>query len=174
MADVVYRIEVTGLSVGGTGVAGGGGSDGDIESPKQSISNTRFNTSTMTGILKGNTSVANGLVGAGLYLGSKALGVALRTVGLRTGNDYLQQEINFNLNILSNLAGGAVTGFATGGIAGAVAGVAVGAVKTGVDAIIAEYTAGITRDWNVASAMETQRVMNYASFGNNRTGGVLY
>lgn len=171
MADVVYRIEVTGLSVGG----GGAESVNDIETPKQNTSSGGgFNSKGVSNVLQGNTSFADGLVGAGVYLGGRAINTYLRTIGLRTGNDYLQQEVDFNLRILSNLFGGAVSGFAVGGVAGAIGGIVVGGIKTGVDALVAQYTAGIKRDWNIAGAMETQRVMNYASFGNNRTGGVLY
>ena len=169
MADIVYRIELTGLDGAGALPTGSGDSKDDKKFKRKP-----FTRKSVQSVIEGDISIAEGLVGVGTYIASRAASTYIRTVGLRTGDSYKQEDINFKLGLLSNIGGGAVSGALLGGPIGAVAGAVVGGVKTGIDAITAEYTAGIKRDWNIASAEETQRVMNYASYGNNRTGGALY
>ena len=169
MADVVYRIEVTGL--GGKSDSTSDEKKKNIEKPEQISS---FNTKGVSNVISGKISALNGAIAVGAYVTNQAVNSYVRTIGLRTGNEYQQQQVEFGLGLAKTLFGSIIGGAVVGGVAGALGGLIMGSVSIGTQAIVSEYQAGIKRDWNIAGAMETQRVMNYASYGNNRTGGVLY
>lgn len=169
MADIVYRIEVTGLEG-----AGSSGTNKPKKEDDKSLKMKPFGRKSVQSVLEGDMSLAEGMAGVGMYIASRAVSTYVRTIGLRTGDSYKQDDINFKLGLMTGIVGGVVGGAVIGGVPGAIGGAVVGAVKTGIDVITAEYTTGIKRDWNIASSQETQRVMNYASYGNSRTGGALY
>lgn len=174
MADIVYRIEVTGL---------GGGGFGGVNRPKDTDdSNTSFSLkplstrSVVKQLTKGDVKVTNLLASAGISLAKYTISNAVETIGLRTGDTYRQQEVQFGLNLLSGIGGSAVSGFVVSGgnPIGALVGAVMGAVKVGGEAMVAEYSANIKREWDKNFSQEKQRIYDYASYGANRTGGVLY
>ena len=173
MADVVYEIKISGL-VGGDGTGGSSTTMQDAMLKKDKKSNSTqsatFSTSSLLQGLQGKRSASMVLAGAGLYVAKNALNNYVQTIGLRTGNYHLQEQIEFGLSIASNIGNSVLGGALAGGVAGAV----VGLGKTAIDSIISEYTAGIKRNYSIQDAREHQRVVSNASYGNNRLGGALY
>lgn len=177
MADVVYEIKISGL-VGGDGTGGSSTTMQDAmlkrENKSKSTQSATFSTNSLLQGLQGKRSASMVLAGAGLYVAKNALNNYVQTIGLRTGNYHLQEQIEFGLSIASNIGNSVLGGALAGGVAGAVAGAVVGLGKTAIDSIISEYTAGIKRNYSIQDAREHQRVVSNASYGNNRLGGALY
>ena len=173
MADVVYEIKISGL-VGGDGTGGSSTTMQDAmlkkDNKSKSTQRATFSTNSLLQGLQGKRSASMVLAGAGLYVAKNALNNYVQTIGLRTGNYHLQEQIEFGLSIASNIGNSVLGGALAGGVAGAVAGLG----KTAIDSIISEYSAGIKRNYSIQDAREHQRVVSNASYGNNRLGGVLY
>ena len=173
MADVVYEIKISGL-VGGDGTGGSSTTMQDAmlkkDNKSKSTQRATFSTNSLLQGLQGKRSASMVLAGAGLYVAKNALNNYVQTIGLRTGNYHLQEQIEFGLSIASNIGNSVLGGALAGGVAGAV----VGLGKTAIDSIISEYSAGIKRNYSIQDAREHQRVVSNASYGNNRLGGVLY
>lgn len=175
MADVVYRIEVTGIPSGG--LSGGNINDDDSSGGgKLSFPKPLTTRSAVKQITSGDVKVTNLLASAGISLAKYTISNAVETIGLRTGDTYRQQEIQFGLNLLSSIGGSALSGFVVSGgnPIGALVGAVMGTIKVGGEALISEYKANIKREWDRNFSQEKQRIYDYASYGANRTGGVLY
>lgn len=175
MADVVYEIKVSGL-VGGNG-ANGGITMQDIIAKKDkelTSQGATFSTSSLLQGLQGKKTGSTILAGAGLYVAKNALNSYIQTIGLRTGNYHMQEQIEFGLGIANNIGGSIIGGAMVGGLYGALAGAVVGLGKTAIDSLVADYTAGIKRNYSIQDAREHQRVVSNSSYGNNRLGGALY
>lgn len=173
MADVVYEIKISGLLDG----VGGGFTMQDAMAEKKEPDTAKkpaFSTSSLVQGLQGKRSTASVIAGAGMFVAKKAISNYIQTIGLRTGNYHLQEQIDFGLGIASTIGGSTLAGALAGGIPGAIAGLTFSSANIAINSLFAEYNAGIKRDYSIQDASERQRVVNNASYGNNRLGGALY
>jgi hypothetical protein len=176
MADIVYRIEVTGLN----GLSSGKSSKQKDEKNENEFTLKRVKSFSTPNVVKqltsGDVKVTNLLASAGVALAKNTITNAIETIGLRTGDTYRQQEIQSNFNLLAKIGGSALSGLIVSGgnIYGAIIGAVIGAIDVAGDVIVEEYSANIKRQWDRNYSEEKQRIYGYASYGSNRTGGVLY
>ena len=171
MADIVYRIEVTGLN----GLSSGDAGEREKKDTGFSLK-PLSRKSAVKQATSGDVKVTNLLASASISFAKYTLNNMVETIGIRTGDSYRQQEVQFSMNLLSSIGGSALSGFIVSGgnPIGALAGAVMGGIKVGGQAFTAEYTANIKREWDRNYSEEKQRIYGYASYGSNRTGGVLY
>ena len=172
MADVVYRIDVTGL--GGAGGLNFG--DKKEKEKEKKFKPKSFTASNLTKALEGDVSKTELIAGLGLASAKKAINIVSSNVELVTGDSYTQQVVDFGKGIVESIFGSAISGgIATGGNPlGFVAGAVIGTTKVAIGAGMSEFRASIQRNWQSRTVQEQQKIYNYTSYGANRTGGVLY
>lgn len=113
------------------------------------------------------------------YAVKKSISVGISTIGIRTGNSFLQEQVGFGMNIAQTLASNVVGGLiASGGNPlGAVAGLAVGGISIASEAVINSYQAGLKHSIdknNIAELIRTTG-LSATSFGRySGSSGGLY
>jgi len=178
MAEVVYKAQFD-INVNKTGAGGTGKKDTDKQTDTEKMK-TSFNVSTKK-ILVGNPGVV--LSSLALYAGKRVASTLISNIGLSTGNQYMQEAIQFGgglaVGLISSVVGGAVAGSVIPGIgnlAGAIAGLGSWALSTGLDWASANYSAGIQKSIDRLNIGQINLVsgLGSSSFGRYSGSGDLY
>ncbi len=116
------------------------------------------------------------------YAVKKVANTLISNIGLSTGNSFMQQDLQFGLNLagglLSSVVGGASAGslIPGGAFVGAVIGASVWAFQTGLNWFSADYSAGIQKSIDRMNVAQIKLIsgLGSSSFGRYSGSGELY
>jgi hypothetical protein len=164
MADIKYEIEV---NIPGLSGAGDGGFSDDKKKASRGggILGGSLSKNTFQDLISGNTDAQTKvLLGATEAIAFKVLDYYTSTIELRTGDRFLQQNVNLAMNVGKNI----VLGFAVGGLYGGLA----TTIGTGVGALTTELNRGIRTKWDAKNAQNLQQLAGININNGNRGIGL--
>lgn len=178
MAEVVYKAQFD-INVNKTG--GGAGKD---KEDKKETALSKIKSSFNLSSNKLMTGTAGAVAGAlTVYAIKKISNTLISNIGLSAGDSYMQEKVQFGLEIASsfinNVIGGGMAGSVipgVGTIAGGLAGLTTWLFTTGAEWASASYTAGLQKSIDKLNIGQIRLIsgLGSSSFGRYSGSGELY
>lgn len=180
MAEVVYKAQFD-ININRTGTSNNSSSDKD-DKDGETLSKIKSLSNISTKKIL-NSSPVMSIVSLGAYATKKIANTLISNIGLSTGDTYMQESTQFQIDLvgglISSVFGGMTAGSVipgVGNIAGGLVGLGLFAFNTALNSFSAEYSAGIQKSIDKMNVGQIRLIsgLGSSSFGRYSGSGELY